>query len=149
MEFRVKLLNEYATLPRRANTLDAGYDISSCEDASIPPLSRKLISTGLVISIPKNTYARVAPRSGLAVKSGIDVFAGVVDAGYRGEVKVLLFNSSNETFNIKIGDRIAQIILEQIITPEVVQVETLEELNIVSDSRGEGGFGSTDVNFIV
>jgi dUTP pyrophosphatase len=145
MGFCVKLLNQYASLPRRANTLDAGYDISSCEDASIPPLSRKLISTGIIISIPKNTYARVAPRSGLAVKNGIDVFAGVVDAGYRGEVKVLLFNSSNETFNIKIGDRIAQIILEQIITPEVVQVETLEDLNTSSDSRGDGGFGSSGI----
>ena len=154
MPFCVKLINKNATLPRRANSLDAGYDISSCEDTCISARSRKLISTGLMISIPGNTYARVAPRSGLAVKNGIDVFAGVIDAGYRGEVKVLLYNSSDEDFIIKIGDRIAQIVLEQIITPEVIEVYSDEELNsynIVLDNdislntRGDGGFGSSGV----
>jgi dUTP pyrophosphatase len=152
-------LNENAVIPRRANLLDAGYDLSSSEDTCIPPLSRQIVSTGLVVYIPQipspfglnlKFYARIAPRSGLAAKNGIDVFAGVVDAGYRGEIKVILFNSSNENFVIRKGDRIAQMIIETIITPEIEEVSSSSELEELSsldsqDSRGVGGFGSSGV----
>ena len=161
---KVYRLNEDATIPRRANLLDAGYDLSSSEDTCVPPLSRKIVSTGLVISLPQSEslgpsdlqsknlkfYARIAPRSGLAAKNGIDGFAGVVDAGYRGEIKVILFNSSNENFVIRKGDRIAQMIIETIITPEVEEVSPFQSLGTFDsegsgDSRGTGGFGSTGV----
>merc|ERR1719319_237928 len=92
------------------------------------------------MAIPHGTYARLAPRSGLAWKHGIDVFAGVIDADYRGEVKVILYNTQDEAFTVKTGDRIAQLILEQIATPEVAVVEDLE-----ASVRGSGGFGSTGV----
>lgn len=138
MVFGVKLLNKDATLPRRANPLDAGYDVSSCEELTIPSMERAIVSTGISISIPGNTYARVAPRSGLAAKHGIDVLAGVVDASYTGEVKVILFNSSKEDFVIKKGDRIAQIIITKILTPEVVELTEL-----AATTRGDKGFGSS------
>ncbi len=147
---KVYRLNEDAIIPRRANLLDAGYDLSSSEDTCVPPLSRKIVSTGLVIFLPHSEskifgfYARIAPRSGLAAKNGIDVFAGVVDAGYRGEIKVILFNSSNENFVIKKGDRIAQMIIETIITPEIEEVSEFSSLDS-QDSRGTGGFGSSGV----
>ena len=98
------------------------------------------MSTDLSIATPAGTYGRIAPRSGLAAKHFIDTGAGVIDADYRGEVKVLLFNHSEKDFEIKVGDRIAQLVLERIYTPEVMEVENLEE-----SVRGAGGFGSTGV----
>ena len=96
--------------------------------------------TGLSISFPAGLYARIAPRSGLALKKFMDVGAGVVDADYRGEVGVVLFNHGDQDFEVKMGDRIAQLILEQISTPEVVEVSGLDET-----VRGTGGFGSTGI----
>jgi dUTP pyrophosphatase len=98
------------------------------------------VSTGISISIPTNTYFRIAPRSGLAYKNGIDVLAGVIDSDYRGEVKVLLINLSKDVFSIARGDRIAQGILEHITIAEVVETDTL-----IDTDRGAGGFGSTGV----
>lgn len=135
---KVQLLNKDAMLPKRANEGDAGYDLFSCEDTTVGAHSRKVIKTGISISIPYGTYARVAPRSGLAVKNGIDVGAGVIDESYRGEVGVVLFNHSDTDFQIEKGDRIAQLILTVIMTPDVVEVN---ELN--NTERGTGGFGST------
>ncbi len=94
----------------------------------------------MAIAIPENTYARIAPRSGLAVKKFIDTGAGVVDYDYRGEVGVVLFNHSDENFEIKVGDRIAQLILERICMAECVETEELFDTD-----RGSGGFGSTGV----
>jgi dUTP pyrophosphatase len=141
MYLYIKLLNENAVSPKKANKFDAGYDLSSIEDMIIPANSRAIVPTGIAVATPINTYARIAPRSGLAAKHGIDVFAGVVDAGYRGEIKVILFNSSNEDFTIKKGDRIAQLILEMIATPETIITNDLPSI----DDRGEGGFGSSGV----
>lgn len=98
------------------------------------------MKTDLSIAIPLGTYARVAPRSGLAWKNFIDVGAGVVDYDYRGNVGVILFNHGKEDFVIKRGDRVAQLILEKIATPDVVEVDDLDETD-----RGAGGFGSTGV----
>lgn len=138
MTLLVKRLNEHATLPARGSPLAAGYDLSSSEDVSISKGTRRLVGTGIAFTVPYETYGRIAPRSGLAVKKGIQVGAGVIDRDYTGEVKVVLFNHGDEDFVIKKGDRIAQLIIEKIEMPEVKLVDEL----LVTE-RGEGGFGST------
>lgn len=139
-QFLIKLLSPTAVSPARKSDEAAGYDICSDEDIMIPAGKQCLVSTGLSMQCPIGTYARVAPRSGLAVK-GIHVGAGVIDRDYRGEVKVLLVNHGESDFQIAKGDRVAQIVLEKIVTPESMVVETLPET-----TRGEGGFGSTGAN---
>ncbi|XP_020098306.1 deoxyuridine 5'-triphosphate nucleotidohydrolase-like [Ananas comosus] len=133
---RVKKLSQKAILPSRASALSAGYDLSSAVEATVPARGKALVATDLSISIPVETYARIAPRSGLSWKHAIDVGAGVIDADYRGLVGVLLFNHSDLDFQVKAGDRIAQLIIERIMTPEMVEV-----LDLDSTARGEGGFG--------
>ncbi|KAA8912817.1 hypothetical protein TRICI_003360 [Trichomonascus ciferrii] len=135
---RVALLNGAAKAPTRGSALAAGYDVYACEDVELKARSRGLVPTGISIAVPEGTYGRIAPRSGLAVKHGIDTGAGVIDADYRGEVKVLLFNNSEEDYKIAAGDRIAQLVLEQIVTPEVQVLDSLDDTE-----RGAGGFGST------
>jgi dUTP pyrophosphatase len=119
----------------------AGFDLYSDDTADVLPRSQQLISTGISIKLPDRTYGRVASRSGLAVKNGIHVGAGVIDQDYRGEIKVLLYNLSDETFKVKPGDRIAQLICERYESPEVILVAALDDT-----TRGEGGFGSTGTN---
>jgi len=97
-----------------------------------------IVNTGIAIVIPKNCYGRIAPRSSLAVKHGIQVGAGVIDPDYTGEVKVVLFNQGQDDFKISVGDRIAQLVLERCETPDVREVLTIDET-----ARGAGGFGST------
>jgi dUTP pyrophosphatase len=143
MKLRVFLHSELAKLPRRADDGAAGYDLTSIENITIPSRSRSLVSTGLSIQLPMYSYGRVAPRSGLSVK-GIDVGAGVIDESYRGIVKVLLINNSENEFNVSVGDRIAQLLIEPIYYPDVDSVSSIEELS--STSRGSGGFGSTGLN---
>ena len=137
----VKLLSSKAILPTRGSPMSAGLDLHSAVDLVIRPNERALVKTDLSIACPPNTYARIAPRSGLALKHGIDTGAGVVDADYRGPVGVILFNFGADDFVVNQGDRIAQLILEQICMPEVVEVQELGDT-----VRGEGGFGSTGVN---
>lgn len=116
----------------------AGYDLFSASDALIPSKGKAIVPTDISISIPSGTYARIAPRSGLAAKHFIDVGAGVIDFDYRGPLGIVLFNFGDADFPVKQGDRIAQLILERIVTPDVVEVESLTETE-----RGDGGFGST------
>ncbi|XP_058080545.1 deoxyuridine 5'-triphosphate nucleotidohydrolase-like [Magnolia sinica] len=137
---RVKKLSENAVLPSRASLLSAGYDLSSAAVSTVLARGKALVPTDLSISIPEGTYARIAPRSGLAWKNSIDVAAGVIDADYRGPVGVILFNHSDVDFEVKPGDRIAQLIIEMIMTPEVLEVDDLD-----STVRGNGGFGSTGI----
>ena len=127
-------------MPVRGSPLAAGYDISASHDCVVPARGRQLVKTDLSMAIPENCYGRIAPRSGLAWKHFIDTGAGVIDADYRGEVKVMLFNHEDKDFNVKAGDRVAQLILERIATPEVVAVDDLD-----STERAAGGFGSTGV----
>jgi dUTP pyrophosphatase len=134
----VKRLSVNARLPVRASAGAAGYDLTAAHAAVVLPRSRALVRTDLAIAVPSGFYARVAPRSGLAVKHCIDVAAGVIDADYRGNVGVVLVNHSDAAYEVQQGDRIAQMIIEQIITPEVIEVTDLG----VTD-RGAGGFGST------
>uniref|UniRef100_A0A0E0KH91 Deoxyuridine 5'-triphosphate nucleotidohydrolase n=1 Tax=Oryza punctata TaxID=4537 RepID=A0A0E0KH91_ORYPU len=137
---KVKKLSENAVLPSRGSALAAGYDLSSAAETVVPARGKAMVPTDLSIAIPEGTYARIAPRSGLALKHSIDVGAGVIDADYRGPVGVILFNHSDTDFAVKPGDRIAQMIIEVIVTPEVAEVEDLD-----ATLRGEGGFGSTGI----
>ncbi|MFS7962750.1 putative dUTP diphosphatase [Helianthus anomalus] len=138
--FKVKKLSEKAVLPSRGSSLAAGYDLSSATDTKVPARGKALVPTDLSVAVPEGTYGRIAPRSGLAWKHSIDVGAGVIDADYRGPVGVILFNFSDVDFEVKVGDRIAQLIIEKIVMPEVVEVDDLD-LTV----RGAGGFGSTGV----
>ncbi|XP_061348080.1 deoxyuridine 5'-triphosphate nucleotidohydrolase-like [Gastrolobium bilobum] len=137
---RVKKLSDKAILPSRASTLSVHHDFGSAVETKVPARGKALVATDISISTPQGTYARVAPRSGLTWKHSIDVGAGVIDADYRGPVGVILFNHSDVDFEVKLGDRIAQLIIEQIVTPDVAEVDDLDPT-----LRGEGGFGSTGV----
>ncbi len=137
----VKKLSDKAQLPIRGSAGAAGYDLCSAADLVIPAKGRIIVPTDLSIALPEGTYGRVAPRSGLAVKHGLDVGAGVIDADYRGPVGVVMFNFDDNDFQVKQGDRIAQLILEKIAIAPVMQVESLDDT-----IRGEGGFGSTGIN---
>ncbi|KAF9471841.1 dUTP diphosphatase [Pholiota conissans] len=134
----IKRLSEKAKIPTRGSALAAGYDLYSAEKKVIPAHGKALVDTQLSIAVPEGTYGRVAPRSGLASKFMIDTGAGVIDADYRGVVFVLLFNLSEKDFQVEEGDRVAQLIIERIYTPDVLEVEDLERT-----IRGAGGFGST------
>tara|TARA_R100001082_G_scaffold48047_1_gene25761 strand:- start:2413 stop:2886 length:474 start_codon:yes stop_codon:yes gene_type:complete len=155
MEIKYSKLKNSAQTPFQANNSDAGYDLFSTEYLTLEPFQRKLVSTGINIEIPQGFYGRIAPRSGLACKKGIDVMAGVIDSGYRGEIKVLLINLNFEGYNltpnafeavfgssnrieIKPGDRIAQLIIEKCYNVEWKAMKTLQ-----TSERGQGGFGSS------
>lgn len=134
----VKKLRAEARLPTRGSVESAGADLYSAENAVVPPRGRLLVKTGISIAIPKNTYFRVSPRSGLALKHGIDVMAGVIDSDYRGEVCVILSNFTDDPFTVAEGDRVAQGILEVI---QLATIEEVEDLDVTE--RGAGAFGST------
>src|SRR5210317_1566641 len=139
MSLGIKKLSTDAIIPTRGSDRSVGYDLYSTEDTIVPcQYGRALVGTGIAVVLPEGVYGRVAPRSGLAVKHGIQVGAGVIDPDYTGEVKVILFNHGEKDFEVKKGDRIAQLILEKCETP------LIEEISIVEDTeRGSGGFGST------
>ena len=139
MSLKVKKLTYDAIVPTRGSDGAVGYDLYSSEDAIVPnQAGRALVGTGITVVLPQGVYGRVAPRSGLAVKHCINVGAGVIDPDYTGEIKVVLFNHGSNDFEVKKGDRIAQLVLERCETPPI------EEINIVEDTeRGSGGFGST------
>lgn len=139
-QFKVATVHANAVIPTRATSGSAGLDLSSVEDVVIPPSSWKSISTGIIVSIPVDAYARIAPRSGLAFRHGLAIGAGVVDSDFRGPIKVIMFNHGATEFAVKTGDRIAQLILEKIYTIDPVLVIPSE---IDETSRGSGGFGST------
>ena len=134
----VKRLTCKAQIPTRGSAFAAGCDIYAAENATVPAKGRQLIGTGLVMTIPEGHYGRLAPRSGLAVKHGIDVGAGVIDEDFRSEVKVLLMNHGANDFLVLEGDRIAQLVIEKISSPEIKEVNELEKT-----ARNDGGFGST------
>ena len=135
---KFKRLDARATLPTRGSAAAAGLDLYSIEVVNLQSLERKLVRTGLAVAIPEGFYGRIAPRSGLATKSGIDVLAGVIDADYRGEIQCLLHNTSNEAIELPAQAKICQLIIEKIITPDPVWAEDLPDT-----VRGSGGFGST------
>lgn len=141
-----KRLCSTAVIPSRGSALAAGLDLSSIDRTIVPAGGRNTVRTGLAVQIPQGWYGRIAPRSGLAAKHGIDVLAGVVDADFRGELRVVLMNHGYGTFHIGPGDRIAQLIIEAcaIVTP--MECETLPD---EETERGAGGFGSTGLREVV
>ena len=139
MKCKIVLLNSDSRYPTKSHVADAGYDLFSTEDVSLKPLQRKAVKTGIKLSIPAGFYGRIAPRSGLAVKSGIDVLAGVIDSGYHGEIGVVLINTDKfESVNLPKSSRIAQLIFEKF---EDINFETVLSLDV--SERQEGGFGSS------
>ncbi|XP_054944222.1 deoxyuridine 5'-triphosphate nucleotidohydrolase, mitochondrial isoform X4 [Physeter macrocephalus] len=123
MRLRFVRLSEHATAPTKGSERAAGYDLYSAYDYTVPPMEKALVKTDIQIALPSGCYGRVAPRSGLAAKHFIDVGAGVIDEDYRGNVGVVLFNFGKEKFEVKKGDRIAQLICERIFYPEIEEVQ--------------------------
>lgn len=140
MKIKIKKLNEKATLPRYAKKGDAGMDIFSCEEVMLKPGERKLISTGISMEIPEGNVALVWDKSGIAGNHGIKTMAGVIDSSYRGEIKIVILNTSDKEYSIKHGDKICQILIQPVVSAEIVEVSELEETE-----RGSGGFGSTGI----
>ena len=142
MTLRFRKVHPDAVLPSYAHPSDAGMDVRSVEDLTIAPGKRALVHTGLVILLPPKYEAQVRPRSGLALKSGVTVLntPGTIDSGYRGEVGVILANFGDADFQVKKGDKIAQIVIAPVTQPEIVETTEVDETD-----RGAGGFGSTGV----
>jgi dUTP pyrophosphatase len=139
---KVKRIHPDAKIPAYASDEASGMDVCSVEDVTINPLERKLVKTGLIFDIPKGHEIQVRPRSGLAAKYGITVLntPGTIDSDYRGEVKIILYNSDKDNpYQIKVGDRIAQLVSGKVERANVE--ETTGELS--ETQRGSGGFGST------
>lgn len=135
---KVKKLNPEAIPPARASEGAAGYDLCAAEDTTIVPGTRKVVKTGLAVQVPPLHYGRVAPRSGLAFKFGIDIGAGVIDSDYRGPLGIVMVNNGVADFEVKKGQRIAQFLIERVDVPEVQVVDELDD-----SVRGAKGFGST------
>jgi len=140
VEIPVRLLHPSARLPRAAHPGDAGADLFSVEEVVIPPGERREVGTGLALAIPPGYAGFVQPRSGLAFRHGIMVVnsPGLIDAGYRGEVRVSLYNSGHDPFPVGVGDRIAQLVIQKVEEPVFVTAAELPE-----SARGQGGFGSS------
>ena len=133
-----KRVDQRATLPSRGSEFSAGLDLYSIEDITIEPKQRTLAKTGLAVAIPPGHYGRIAPRSGLAMKQGLDVLSGVIDSDYRGEIGCLLYNTGDEPIHLPAQTKICQLIIEKIELPAAVWSDDFGET-----IRGSGGFGST------
>jgi dUTP pyrophosphatase len=141
----IKRFHNDAIIPTYGSDGAIGLDLHACPEGHmvfIPPGGRCVVPTGIGIAVPQGWYGRLAPRSGLAVKHGIDVLAGVIDADYRGEIKVVLVNFGDSAFDIRTGDRIAQLILER---ADRFSPAWAFNNELPATSRGTGGFGSTGV----
>ncbi|BBX17255.1 dUTP diphosphatase [Mycolicibacterium duvalii] len=133
-------------LPSRAHDGDAGVDLFSAEDVELAPGARALVSTGIAVAIPHGMVGLVHPRSGLAARAGLSIVnsPGTIDAGYRGEVKVSLINLDPVTpITIRRGDRIAQLLVQRVELPELVEVTSFDEAGLSGTTRGDGGHGSS------
>jgi dUTP pyrophosphatase len=131
-------LGAAGTLPAYGSVAAAGADLTAAEEALLAPGGRAAVGTGLVLALPPGHVGLVWPRSGLALRHGIDTLAGVIDSDYRGEVRVVLVNHGREPFSIRPGDRIAQLLVQKVERVEFVARERLD-----TTARGAGGFGST------
>ena len=140
MTLGFKRIHPDAVLPAYAHPSDAGTDVRSVEELVIPAGKRALVHTGLIVLLPPLYEAQVRPRSGLALKHGITVLntPGTIDSGYRGEIGVILFNSSDVDFQVKKGDRVAQVVIAPVTQPVIEEAQEIDETD-----RGAGGFGST------
>ena len=141
MVLPVKKLHSEAKLPNYAHASDAGMDLYALETTALQPHERRLISTGIALAIPYGCVGLIWDKSGLAAKHGVKTLAGVIDAGYRGEIRVVLHNLSAQSFLIEKGSKIAQMLIQPVVHTEIIEVEELEET-----PRGELGFGSTGMH---
>ncbi len=144
IKLRIKLLDKSLKMPRYAHRGDAGIDLCSRIDCTLEPLQRMLVPTGIKVAIPDGYAGFIQPKSGLAIKRGIGLInsPGLIDSGYRGEVCAILINLDRDnSFEIKKGDKICQMVIQRI---EEVEIQEVEELDLTS--RGIGGFGSTGRN---
>ena len=141
-DLRVHLLHPAATAPCRSHEQDAGYDLACVEDFTLWPARRRTVGTGVAIALPAGVAGLVTPRSGLAARHGITIVnaPGLVDPGYRGEVRVTLLNTGDAPYAARAGDRIAQLVLVPFVAPEVQVVDGLDD---GPDERGALGFGSS------
>ena len=137
---QIKRLHPDAVLPVRAHSTDAGLDLHAAEDVGIPVLGRNLVPTGIAVQIPKGYVGYITPRSGLAHSNGITVLnsPGTIDAGFTGEIKIILINHGQAPYLIQPGERIAQLVIHKIELPWVQEVN-----NLPTSERGTNGFGST------
>jgi dUTP pyrophosphatase len=135
---RVKKLSETATIPTRGSDSAAGWDLYASQECVVPARGKAIVPTDIAIAVPVGYYGRVAPRSGMAWKKHTDIGAGVIDADYRGPIGVVMFNHADEDLQIETGDRVAQLVIEQISMAPLTEVEELDDTE-----RGEGGYGST------
>ena len=142
MTLSFKRVHPDAVLPAYAHPSDAGMDIRSVKALVIPAGRRALVPTGLVVNLPLGYEAQVRPRSGLALKAGVTVLntPGTIDAGYRGEIGVILANFGEDDFEVKVGDRVAQLVIAPVTQPTIVEATEIDETD-----RGASGFGSTGV----
>ncbi|OGI22428.1 MAG: deoxyuridine 5'-triphosphate nucleotidohydrolase [Candidatus Moranbacteria bacterium RIFCSPHIGHO2_01_FULL_55_24] len=138
MELQVKKLDPEAKLPTRAHADDAGLDLYALEESILEPGARLAVRTGIALAIPKGFTGLVWDKSGLAAKAGIKTMGGVVDAGYRGEVQVIVVNIGPLPYTVEKGAKIAQLLVQKVELPEICEVSELDDT-----LRGEGGFGST------
>ncbi len=139
---KIKRLTTTAIIPQYAHYNDAGLDLFSTDNTILMPGEIKLIHTGIAISLPDDVEAQIRPRSGLALKNGITVLnsPGTIDAGYRGEIGIIVINHGKKSFEITVGTKIAQMVITPIIHAEIQEVVELEE-----SDRGSDGFGSTGI----
>lgn len=140
MILKTKKIDAAASLPTRATAGDAGLDLCSVEDVVIQPGDRLVVRTGIAMEIPSGYAGLVWDKSGLAAKKGLKTMGGVIDAGYRGEIQVVLANLGSEPHPIAVGDKIAQLLIQKVELPDIVEVAELSDTE-----RGDGGFGSTGV----
>jgi dUTP pyrophosphatase len=138
MKLRIQRITKEVEMPSYAHQGDAAFDLRSADEISLKPGEKKIIKTGLKMAIPEGYVGLIWDRSGLAAKNGIHVLAGVVDSGYRGEVGVVLKNLGEDEIQITKNMRIAQMLIQPVLSPVIEESDSLDETK-----RGEGGFGST------
>jgi dUTP diphosphatase len=138
LTLQVRKLNPRATLPTYGSAGAIGLDLYALDSGFLVPGDRRAVLTGIAVAVPDGWYGRVAPRSGLAIRGGIDVLAGVIDDDYRGDVSVMLINHGDTPFSYEMGDRIGQLIIER-----ADKFEPLEVPSLPVTKRGDSGFGST------
>ena len=138
MELKVKKLNPNAKLPTYAHPGDAGMDLYAAEATTIPARGRGLVPTGIALAVPDGYVGLVWDKSSVPANYGVTKMSGVLDSGYRGEIKLVLYNTSDTDCTFEVGQKVAQLLIQPVIQPQIIEVEELD-----TTSRGAGGFGST------
>lgn len=140
MNVKINKMSNLAKTPQRSSVGSAGYDIYTIENCNVLAGKNKLIKTGIKIEMEDGVYAKICPRSGLAIKHSIGIGGGVIDSDYRGEICVIVFNHGDKDYEIRCGDRIAQIVFQR-----YLKVNFIEDEQLTKSVRGESGFGSTGI----